>query len=79
MDNSKQHPLVSIGVPVYDVELFIEKCLLSIFNQTYDNLEILIVDDCGHDKSMEIVYGLQKNHHNGNLIRVVKQPYSIEG
>ena len=71
MDNSIQ-PLVSIGIPVYDVEPFIEKCILSIFNQTYHNLEIVIVDDCGHDQSMKIIHNLQNNHNKGNLIKIVK-------
>ena len=73
-ENNK--PLVSIIVPVYNVELFIEKCLLSVLNQKYHNIEIVIVDDCGHDKSMEIVYNLQKNHSRGNCIRVIKQPFN---
>jgi glycosyltransferase involved in cell wall biosynthesis len=41
-------PLVSIGIPVYNVEPYIEKCLLSVLNQTYPNLEILVVDDLGN-------------------------------
>lgn len=59
-DNTKQYPLVSVGVPVYNVAPFIEKCLLSAQNQNYRNIEILAVDDCGNDKSMKIVYELQK-------------------
>ena len=59
-DNTKQYPLVSVGVPVYNVAPFIEKCLLSVLNQNYRNIEIVAVDDCGNDKSMEIVYELQK-------------------
>ena len=37
--------LVSIIVPVYNVENYVERCLLSLRNQTYKNLEILIVND----------------------------------
>ena len=40
---SMKEPLVSVGIPVYNVELYIEKCLLSVFEQTYQNLEILII------------------------------------
>lgn len=64
-------PLVTIGIPVYNVEPYIEKCLLSVLNQTYTNLEILVVDDLGTDHSMEIVDSLQKSHPHGGLIRVV--------
>ena len=65
-------PLVTIGIPVYNVELYIEKCLLSVLNQTYRNLEILVVDDLGTDKSMEIVERLQKSHHMGTCIKIIR-------
>ena len=46
-DNSKNSmPLVSIGMPIYNVGSFIERSLLSVLDQTYDNIEILAVDDC---------------------------------
>ena len=69
MDN----PLVSIGIPVYNVEPYIEKCLLSVLNQTYQNLEILVVDDLGTDNSMHIVENIVKNHPNGSRIRIITQ------
>lgn len=76
LNDYKQNPLVSIGIPVYNVEPFIEKCLMSVINQSYRYLEIIVVDDCGQDKSMDIVYNLQNNHPNGNIIKIVKQPYN---
>lgn len=45
---------ISIIIPIYNVEPYIEKCLLSVFNQTYKNIEIILVNDCGTDKSVEI-------------------------
>lgn len=45
----------SIIVPVYNVEKEIRKCLDSIKNQTYGDFEVLCVDDCGKDSSMDIV------------------------
>ena len=66
-------PLVTIGIPVYNVEPYIEKCLLSVLNQTYQILEILVVDDLGSDKSMDIVADVQKNNKNGSLIKVITQ------
>lgn len=45
----------SIIVPVYNVEKEIKKCLDSIKNQTYGDFEVLCVDDCGKDSSMDIV------------------------
>lgn len=67
-------PLVSIGIPVYNVEPYIEKCLLSVLGQTYRNLEILVVDDLGTDKSMAIVEALQASHPAGGLITVIRHP-----
>lgn len=64
-------PLVSIGIPVYNVEPYIEKCLLSALSQSYENLEILVVDDCGSDNSMAIVSGLIQTHSRGNIVRII--------
>ena len=52
-------------MPIYNVEKYIERALLSALNQTYQNLEILIVDDLGHDNSMDIVYQLKSTHPRG--------------
>lgn len=67
------HPLVTIGIPVYNVEPYIEKCLLSVLNQTYDNLEILVVDDLGSDNSMKIVSKLQRNTPRGAYLKIITQ------
>ena len=48
-------PLVSICVPVYGVESFIERCARSIFEQTYSKIEYVFVDDCTKDRSMDIL------------------------
>lgn len=45
---------VSIIIPVYNVEKYIEECLQSLINQTYTNLEIILIDDGSTDKSGEI-------------------------
>ena len=52
---------VSIIIPVYNVEQYIGHCLDSVFHQSYKNIEIIIVDDCGGDNSMEIVKDIIKN------------------
>ena len=44
-------PLVSIIVPVYNVERYIDKCINSILEQTYPHIELLLIDDGSPDKS----------------------------
>lgn len=47
--------LVSVMVPVYNVEPYIERCVRSLFEQTYSNLEFIFCDDCSTDASIQIL------------------------
>lgn len=47
MENSR----ISIVVPVYNIERYIERCIESLINQTYRNIEIILVDDGSSDAS----------------------------
>ena len=51
----KYQPKISVIIPVYGVEKYIRQCLDSVINQTYKNLEIIIVNDGTKDNSMKIV------------------------
>jgi len=53
-------PLISVVVPVYNVEKYVEQCIRSIINQKYKNLEIIIVDDGSTDSSGRICDDLSK-------------------
>lgn len=53
------NPKISIIIPVYNTELFLDKCINSVLKQTYKNIEIFCVNDGSTDKSLEI---LQKFH-----------------
>lgn len=55
MMNSDHTPLVSLIVPVYNVEKYIRQCIDSIVCQSYSNLEIILVDDGSPDKCGEII------------------------
>lgn len=46
---------VSVIIPIYNVAPYIVSCLDSVYHQTHQNLEVILVDDCGTDNSMEIV------------------------
>lgn len=48
-------PLVSIVIPIYNHEAYVEEALYSAFYQTYENLEIILIDDGSKDRSVEIV------------------------
>lgn len=48
-------PIISVIIPVYNAEQYLERCLESIINQTLKNIEIICVDDCSKDKSLEIL------------------------
>ena len=50
--NCQNNPLVSVIVPVYNVEQYLDECLNSIYQQTYENLEIIVVEDCSTDNSL---------------------------
>lgn len=47
----KTQPLVSIIIPVYNCEKYVEKCIQSVVQQTHSNLEIIMIDDGSRDKS----------------------------
>lgn len=47
--------VVSVIIPVYNAEKYIYKCLDSVFNQTYKNIEVIIINDGSKDKSKEII------------------------
>lgn len=54
-------PTVSIIIPVYNVELYIEKCLTSVMHQDFKNFECLIIDDGSQDHSIEIAESIIKH------------------
>lgn len=63
----KNFPTLSIIVPVYNVEAYLPKCLDSLVHQTYQNLEILVIDDGSTDHSAKIIQ--QYAHQHPKLIK----------
>ena len=55
-------PKVSVIVPVYGVEKYIERCARSLFEQTLDDIEYLFIDDCTPDRSVEILRSVMEEY-----------------
>ena len=53
-------PLISVIIPAYNIEEYIDRCLESVCNQTYSNLEIIVIDDGSTDKTPLILDNWQK-------------------
>lgn len=62
--------LVTIVVPMYNVEKYIEKCLDSLINQTYKNIEILVINDGSKDNSLIIA---ERKAKEDNRIKIISQ------
>lgn len=73
MEKIKNLPLVTICIPVYGVEMHIAKCATSLFGQSYNNIEYVIVDDCSPDRSIELLKSLSLRYPNlKERIRIVR-------
>lgn len=71
------YPMVSLIIPMYNAEKFIKKCLDSVINQTYQNYEIIIVNDGSTDHSKEIVEEIKKENNNIILVNQKNQGSTI--
>ena len=56
--------LVSILVPCYNHERFVADCLRSLCEQTYQNIELILTDDCSKDNSFEIIKTFEEELKN---------------
>lgn len=67
------NPKVSVIVPIYKVESFIERCARSLFNQTLDEVEFIFVDDCSPDNSISILNRvIEENNNLRDCCHIVK-------
>lgn len=65
---------ITLGIPVYNAANLIERTLLSVLNQTYPNIEYILVDDKGD--SMDIVRRVVAAHPRSGAVRIIDQKYN---
>lgn len=71
------NPLVSIIIPVYGVEKYIARCARSVFDQTYQNLEIIFVDDCTQDNSICVLKKVMEEYPERKAqVKILKHEYN---
>lgn len=71
----EKQPLVSILVPIYNVEEYLTECLTSIINQTLKNIEIICINDGSTDNSLNIIKSFMKNDSRIKLINKSNSGY----
>ena len=69
---SNQKPKISIILPARNEEEFIEKCLVSLLEQDYENYEIIAIDDRSEDKTGQIIHNFAKK--DSRVVHVTAQP-----
>lgn len=67
---------ITCAMPVYNASAFIERALLSALNQSFKDVEFLIIDDKGTDNSMAIVQSVITSHPRGNDVRIIDHVYN---
>lgn len=68
----EQSPLVSILVPIYGVEEYIEKCVRSLFSQSYTNIEYIFVNDCTKDNSINVLKNIIIEYpHRKKCVKII--------
>lgn len=69
--------MISILVPIYNVEKYIKQCIHSLFVQTYQDIEYIFIDDCSTDNSMAILRQyITKYPHKKSQIKIIKHEHN---
>ena len=81
VNRSRGDVMVSIIIPAYNCEAYIERCLISVCNQTYNDIEIIVIDDgstdhtsdvckrfCKTDKRIKLVHKKMEDCHRQGIL-----------
>jgi glycosyltransferase involved in cell wall biosynthesis len=68
---------VTLAMPIYNVERYVERALLSALNQSFDSIEYILVDDKGTDNSINIVKEIIKDHPRDKDVRIIDHESNI--
>ena len=70
-------PLVSIIVPVYGVERYIERCAVSLFEQAYKDIEYIFVNDATPDQSIDVLRRVMERYpERAKAVKIVEHPHN---
>lgn len=64
----KKNPLVTVGIPNFNYARYLDDCIQSILEQSYQPIEILVIDDCSTDNSVEKLKEYEKKYENIRII-----------
>ena len=69
LSEQREKPIISIVIPVYNVDMFLRKALQSVADQTFQNYEAIIVDDGSTDRCPEIIAKYVRKYSNFKSVR----------
>lgn len=72
----KRSPLISVCVPIYNVESHIARCANSLLRQTYDNIEYVFVDDCTPDNSIDVLNRIIAECGTSKKIKIIHHTHN---
>lgn len=73
VNKANSRPLVTVVMPVYNVAAYIEEAVESVLKQSYQNLELLVIDDESPDNSIEILERKYSESNTDNRLRIIRQ------
>ncbi|MGV3278826.1 glycosyltransferase [Rickettsiales bacterium LUAb2] len=68
MNDATNYPQISVIIPVYNIAKYLDKCLTSVINQSFSNIEIIVVNDASTDNSLEIISSYKEKDNRIKII-----------